>query len=58
MAHSSQENIINLDNINLTFGDISVDDKRRIINYLVGKLFEALENSTMFEKVQIQIHAL
>ena len=51
MAHSSQKIRINLDNINLAFDDISVDDGRRIINYLVGNLFEAMENPTMFAKV-------
>ena len=58
MAHISQENRFILDNTNLTCDDISVDDKRRIINYLVGKLFEAMENPTMFAKVQSQLHAL
>ena len=58
MEHSSQENRINLDNVNLTFDDISVDDGRRSNNYLGGKLFEAMENHTMFSKVKIQLHTL
>ena len=58
MSHSSHKNTINLDNINLASNDISVDDMRRIINYLVGKLFEAMENPTMFAEVQSQLHAL
>ena len=51
MTHSSQENRINLDNINLASDDVCVDDRRRIINYLVGKFFETMENPTMFAEV-------
>ena len=58
MAYSIQKNRTHLDNINLAFDYISVDDGRRIIKYLVGKLFEDMENPTMFAKVQSQFHAL
>ena len=51
MARNSQEYRIKLDNINLAFDDVSVDGKHRIINYLVGRFFEALENPTMFAEV-------
>ncbi|MCO5584448.1 hypothetical protein L7F22_038375 [Adiantum nelumboides] len=57
MSQDNQGNRINIDNMNLAL-DVTTNEGRSIVNYLVGKLQEAMGNPTLQMEVQGQIQHL
>ena len=57
MSKSNKEKVIDVDNIDLTHG-ITLDDGTVIVDYLVGKLQEAMGNPLLQAGVQSKLKGL
>ena len=57
MSQPNQGKVIHVDNVDLTHG-VTLDDGTVIVNYLVGKLQEAMDNPLLQADVQSKLQSL
>ena len=58
MSQSNQENVINIDDYDLAQVDVTQDNGKLIIDYLMGKPQDTMENPRLQKEVLSQLQAL